>query len=143
MNPHEGWQVVKPRHMRSCAPSAAPKPVASRSYSPRYLTAVEDKCLNCLSFSHRRADCCLPTRCFNYLGFWHHLRDCKCPCRSSIALEVPKAVSHVPHDTHPSLGDGGTPGAPALSVASRFSEPDLELPVVSMCFIPRSWDPMV
>jgi hypothetical protein len=143
MNPDEGWQVIKPHRVRHCAPSAAPRPAASRSYSPRYLVIMEGKCLNCFSSSHRRADCCLHTHCFNFHGFWHHLSDCKCPRKSSRALEVPEAVSQVPRGTLSSLGDGGTTGAPTPSIASRFSEPDLILPIVSVCFIPRSWDPVV
>jgi hypothetical protein len=143
VNPGEDWQIVKTRRMRRCAPSAAPKPAASRSYSPCYLAAVEGKCLNCLSSSHRKADCCLPTCCFNCHGFQHHLRDCKRPRKSSIALEIPEAVSQVQRGTLPSLGDGGTPDAPTPSVASRFSEPDLILLVASTCFIPRLWDQVV
>jgi hypothetical protein len=126
-----------------CAPSAAPRPETSRSYSPHYLAAVEGKCLNYLSSSHRRADCCLPTHCFNCHGFQHYLRDCKCLRKSSIALEVPKVVLQVPRGTLSSLGDKGTPGTSTPSVVSRFSDPDPVLPVVSVCFIPRSWDPMV
>jgi hypothetical protein len=38
VNPDEGWQVVKPRRVHRCAPLATP-----RSYSPRYLAAVEGK----------------------------------------------------------------------------------------------------
>jgi hypothetical protein len=115
MNPDEGWQVIKPHRVRRCVPSAAPRPAASRSYSPLYLAVVEGKCLNYLSSSHRRADCCLPTCCFYCHGFWHHLRDCKRPRKSSLALEVPEAASQVPRGTLPSLGDKEALGAPALS----------------------------
>jgi hypothetical protein len=46
-------------------------------------------------------------------------------------------------DTLSSHGDGGIPGASAPSIASCLSESDLIFPVVSVCFFPRSWDPMV
>jgi hypothetical protein len=88
-------------------------------------------------------DCCLPTRYFNCHRFRHHPRDCKRPRKSSLALEVPKTVSHVPRGTLPSLRDGGTPGTPAPSIASRYFEPNLVLPIASVCFIPRLWDPVV
>jgi hypothetical protein len=39
MNPDEGWQVIKPHRVRRCVPSAAPRPAASRSYSPLYLAS--------------------------------------------------------------------------------------------------------
>jgi hypothetical protein len=99
-----------------------------------------NKYLNCLSSSHSRANCCLPTRCFNYHGFWHHLMDCKCPCKSSISFEVSEVVSQTPRDTLSSLGDKDTPSTQACSVASCFPEPDHSFPVASMYFIPRSWD---
>jgi hypothetical protein len=70
----EGRQVVRPRRMHCFAPSAAPRP-----HSPHYLTAMEGRCLNCLSSCHKRADRRLPTRCFNCHGLRHHLRDCKLP----------------------------------------------------------------
>jgi hypothetical protein len=75
----EGWQVVMPHQRRGhfCAPSGSPKPL-----SPRYLTVVVGRCLNCLSSSHRRVDCCLPTRCFNCHGLHHHLWDFKHPQKS-------------------------------------------------------------
>jgi hypothetical protein len=120
------------------APSATP-----RSYSPRYLVAVEGRCLNCLSSSHRRVGCCLSTRCFNCHRLRHHLRDCKRPRKSSLVVGVFDAVSQALRDTLPSLGDGGTPGAPAPSVASCFPKPGLVFPVKSVCSIPRPWDPMV
>jgi hypothetical protein len=138
MIPNEDWQVVKPCHLRCRAPSAAP-----RSYSPHYRATVEGRCLNCLSSSHRRAGCCLPTHCFNCHGLRHHLRDCKRPHKSSIVVGVSDAVSQAPRDTFVSLGDGGTPGTPAPSIASRFPKPDLVFPVESVCSIPRLWDPMV
>jgi hypothetical protein len=138
MIPNEDWQVVKPCHLRCRAPSAAP-----RLYSPHYRATVEGRCLNCLSSSHRRAGCCLPTHCFNCHGLRHHLRDCKRPHKSSIVVGVSDAVSQAPRDTFVSLGDGGTPGTPAPSIASRFPKPDLVFPVESVCSIPRLWDPMV
>jgi hypothetical protein len=49
----------------------------------------------------------------------------------------------MPRDTLSSLGDEGTPDTSAPSIVSRFSDPNPVLPVVSVCFIPRSWDPMV
>jgi hypothetical protein len=136
-----------------------------RLHSPRYLAVVKGKCFNCLSSSHRRADRCLPTRCFNCLGFHHHLRDCKRPQRSPAALggshacavDASRCVVRASRDiscarptsqtqcgTFPSLGDGGTSGAlaPSTFVASDFPELDL-ISVSSVCFTPRSWDPMV
>jgi hypothetical protein len=126
---------------------------------------VKGKCFNCLSSSHRRADCCLPTRCFNCLGFCHHLRDCKCPRRSPAALgdshacaiDASRCVVRASRDiscarptsqtlcgTFSSLEDEGTSRAlaPATFAASEFPEPDL-ISVSSVCFTPRSWDPMV
>jgi hypothetical protein len=136
MIPDEDWQVVKPRHVRCHAPSGAP-----RSCSPHYLATVEGKCFNCLSPSHRRANYCLPTRCFNFHGRRHHLRDYKRSRKSSIVVGVSDAVSQAPRDTLLFLGDGGTPSAPAPSVGSRFSKPNLIFPVESVCSIPCSWDP--
>jgi hypothetical protein len=127
----------------SCVTCVVQQHIGHQRLGHTPLPAVEGKCLNCLSSFHRRADCCLPTRCFNYHGFQHHLRDCKRPCKSSIALEVPEAILQVSRGTLPSLGDIGTPGAPAPSVASHFFKLDLFLPIVSVCFIPRSLDPMV
>jgi hypothetical protein len=122
-------------HVLCVAPSAAP-----RTYSPHYLAVMEDKCLNCLSSSHRRVNYCLPTRCRNYHGFRHHLRDCRRTHKSSIALEVFEVVLQAPRDTLPSLGDEGTP---TPSAANRFPEPDLVFLVASVCFISRSWNPMI
>jgi hypothetical protein len=90
----EDWQIVKPRCVHCRAPSTAP-----RSYSPRYLAAVESRCLNCLFSFHMRADRCLLTRCFNCHGLCHHLRDCKRPRKSSLVIGVSDAVSQAPQDT--------------------------------------------
>jgi hypothetical protein len=133
MIPNEDWQIVKLRRVRCRAPSTAP-----RSYSPHYLAVMEGRCLNCLSPSHRRAKCYLPTQCFNCHGLRHHLRDCKCPRKSSIVVGVSDAALHASRDTLPSLGDGGTPGTPAPSIASRFSEPVPVFPVELVCSIPCS-----
>jgi hypothetical protein len=138
VNFDQGWQVVKPCRVRRCAPSAAPK-----SYSPHYLVVVEGKCLNFLSSSHMRVDCCLPTRCFNCHGFQHHLGDYKRPCKSSIALDISKVVSQALRGTLLPHGDRGTPSALAPSVANCFPEADHIFPIASVCFIPRSWDPMI
>jgi hypothetical protein len=80
----EGWQVVRPRQRRVLCHA----PLASqRSHSPHYLIVVVGRCLNCLSFSHRRVDCRLPTHFFNCHSFHHHLWDCKHP-QKSLALHV-------------------------------------------------------
>jgi hypothetical protein len=135
---NEGWQVVRPHRVRCCASSAVPM-----LHSHHYLTAVEGRCLNCLSPSHRRADHHVPTHCFNCHGFLHHLRDCKHPQKSPAFLGASEAAC----DTYsPLRGRGkGTYRAPELASydASSFFEPNLVLPVSSVCFIPRSWDPMV
>jgi hypothetical protein len=118
------------------APSAAPRP-----HSPRYLTAMKGRCLNCLSSSHKRVDYCLPTCCFNCHGLRHHLQDYKRPRKSSTALRDSEAS----HGTLSSLGDRGTSSAleSAPSEASSFLEPDHIFSRSSVCFISRSWDPMV
>jgi hypothetical protein len=156
----EGWQVFRPRQccMRYRVPSEAPKP-----HSPLYLAAVAGKCLNCLSFSHRRADYHLPTRCFNCHGLRHHLRDCKRP-RKSHALHFvgdPEACSNVDgwcfikdmhdglgarpamqamHSTLTSHGVGDTSGAltSALSAASGFPKPDLTFPIALVSLFQHS-----
>jgi hypothetical protein len=136
-----------------------------RLHSPRYLAAVKGKCFKCLSSSHRRVDCRLPTCCFNCFGYRHHLQDCKRPRRSPAALggshacavdasqcvvrasrdiSCSRPTSQALRGTFLSLGDGGTSGALALATfaASDFLEPDL-ISVSSVCFTPHSWDPMV
>ena len=40
---------------------------------------MRDRCLNCLSFSHRLANCQLPLRCWKCRGFRHLARECKRP----------------------------------------------------------------
>jgi hypothetical protein len=124
------------------------------------------RCLNCLSFSHKRVDCCLSTRCFNFHGFCHHLWDCKHP-QKSLALHVldgskacvnangrcsvqarhdascARPVSQALRGTLPSLEDGDGLVSLAHFVICGFPEPDLAFPIASACFIPRSWDPMV
>jgi hypothetical protein len=109
--------------------------------SPRYLVVVEGRCLNCLSSSHRRAECHLPICCFNCHGLCPHLRDCKLPQKSSIALGDSKASC----GSLPSRGDRGTSSAleSSPSDASSFPEPDRICLVSSVCSIPLSWDLMV
>jgi hypothetical protein len=96
--------------------------VVSRLHSSRYLAAVAGRCLNCLSSSHRREDCHLPTHCFNCHGLRYHLRDCKLPRKSLVAL----GDSEASHVTLPSLGDKDSSSAleSSPSNASSFSEPD-------------------
>jgi hypothetical protein len=65
------------------------------------------------------------------------------PSQVFYSCGVSDDVSQALCNTLLSLGDGGTPGAPAPSVACRFLKPDTIFPVESMCSIPRSWDPMV
>ena len=37
----------------------------------------QDRCFNCLSYSHRVATCRLPRRCLRCHGFRHIARECK------------------------------------------------------------------
>jgi hypothetical protein len=159
----EDWQVVRlcQRQGNLRVLSACPKQL-----SPRYLTAVVGRCLNCLSSSHRRADCRLPTRCFNFHGLHHHLRNCKNPQKSPVVLSGSKArtdiggqhlvqarcdvswahpTSQASHGTLPSLRNVGSFDglAPTPFVSSGFPEPDLTFPIASVCSIPCPWDRMV
>jgi hypothetical protein len=116
------------------------------------------RCLNCLSFSHRRVDCRLPTWSFNCHRLCHYLRDCKRPHKSPAALGDYEAcvvatgrrvvwtscdgscacpASQTPRDTLLSLGDEGTSDAQALApfVASGFPKSDLIFPIALVCFI--------
>jgi hypothetical protein len=161
----EGWQVVRPRQRRvRCGALSASR----RPQSPRYLTVVADKCLNCMSSSHRRVDCRIPTSCFNYHRLLHHLRDCSDPLKSHVLhfwggpeacsdvggqrLAQARRVVSCAHPTSqasrgflPPPRDGGTSDGLTSRplVTSGFPEPDLTFPDVSVCSIPRSWDPMV
>jgi hypothetical protein len=56
---------------------------------------------------------------------------------------VSDTISQAPRDTLSSLAGGGNPGTLAPSIASHFLEPDLILPMDSMCSIPCFWDPMI
>jgi hypothetical protein len=53
----------------------APRPRQSR----RIPDALRDRCLNCLSYTHRVATCRRPPRCLRCHEFWHLARDCKRP----------------------------------------------------------------
>jgi hypothetical protein len=87
------------------------------------------------------ADCYLPTCCFNCHRLRHHLRDCK---RTQKSL-APLGAFEASHDAHPPLRGQRTSKAPELasSDAISFLKSDLIFPMASVCFIPRSWDPMV
>lgn len=45
----------------------------------RFSEALRDRCLNCLSFTHRIVTCRRPLRCMNYHSTRHMARDCKRP----------------------------------------------------------------
>jgi hypothetical protein len=118
----------------------------SRSHSPRYITSVKGKRLNCLSSFHKRADCKRSRRSLAALG---HTQACtmdagKCVIRPAMTF----LVLVLPHKQCMTLscplGMEAPPMLwrwhPLLLVAS----PCLSLiSVSSVCFTPRSWDPMV
>ena len=40
---------------------------------------LRDRCLNCLSYTHRLTTCRMPLWCLRCRAFWHLARDCKRP----------------------------------------------------------------
>ena len=40
---------------------------------------LRDRCLNCLSYTHRLTTCRMPLWCLRCRAFWHLARDCKQP----------------------------------------------------------------
>ena len=71
----EGWREVLHRQAETTPAERAAtfKPPRRR----RIAEALRDRCLNCLSYSHRIATCHLPLRCLRCRGFQHIARDCK------------------------------------------------------------------
>jgi hypothetical protein len=127
----EGWQVVRPHQRRVRCGALS---VSHRTQSPRYLTVVASKCLNCMSPSHRRVDCRLPTSCFNYHRLHHHLRDYSDPLKSHVLhfWGGPKACSNV----------GGQRLAQARRVVS-CAHPPLRLRVAFSRLLEMEAPPMV
>lgn len=69
-----GWQEVLPRANTSQQPS---RPQESRGRRRRGVPdELKDVCLNCLSSSHKVADCRRPMRCRLCFGFRHMAKDC-------------------------------------------------------------------
>jgi hypothetical protein len=68
----------------------------------------------------------------------------RCVIQASRDVSCARPTSQALRGTFSSLGDGGTFCAltPTTFAASDFPEPDL-ISVSSVCFTPRSWDPMV
>ncbi|KAG2616687.1 hypothetical protein PVAP13_3NG249566 [Panicum virgatum] len=77
----DGWREVLPRRTDDNSADAGRHPARQPPPPPRRPLPAElrGRCLNCLSYKHRRADCKLPTRCLRCLGFRHLARDCKRP----------------------------------------------------------------
>ncbi|CAN6194783.1 unnamed protein product [Urochloa humidicola] len=64
---------------------------ASTSSSPtrRIPPEMADRCLNCLSYTHRIATCRLPRRCRRCLGFRHIAKDCRRSCSPTTGQQRP------------------------------------------------------
>ena len=76
----DGWREVLPRRTGDNSVDARRHPARQPPPPRRPLPAeLSGRCLNCLSYKHRRAVCKLPTRCLCCLGFQHLARDCKRP----------------------------------------------------------------
>ena len=77
----DGWREVLPRRTGDNSVDARRHPARQPPPPPRRPLPAElsGRCLNCLSYKHRRAVCKLPTRCLRCLGFRHLARDCKRP----------------------------------------------------------------
>ncbi|CAL5095579.1 unnamed protein product [Urochloa decumbens] len=143
----EGWQERLPRERR-----ASPQGTSHQrgDQQPRRLPVeLGGRCLNCLSYGHRRAFCKLPTRCLRCNQFHHVARDCKrprSPPTGSVATGVvdhpqrfvrARRASHSPgtpcgSDAAGSTdGEGATPCGPAAAgptpslPASRTPSPEL------------------
>lgn len=71
----QGWWEILPREPTDAQrlKAHAPRPPRKR----RIPDAMRDRCLNCLSYSHKIATCRLPLRCLRCHEFRHFARDCK------------------------------------------------------------------
>ena len=78
-SPPDGWREVLP--LRTDDNGADTGRHHARQPPPRRPLPAElsGRCLNCLSYKHRRADCRLQTRCLRCLELRHLARDCKQP----------------------------------------------------------------
>lgn len=70
-----GWSEVLPRQPEEPQPPREHAPKAPRQRC--IPDALRDWCLNCLSYSHRIATCCLPLRCLRCHEFRRLARDCR------------------------------------------------------------------
>ncbi|CAN6221799.1 unnamed protein product [Urochloa humidicola] len=73
-------QVMSRSYRRRLRRSKAPPDRSSAPPSSRrILPELRDRCLNCLSYSHRVATCRLPQRCLRCHKFRHLAKDCRRP----------------------------------------------------------------
>ena len=67
----DGWREVR---REVIAAAQAHRPPRRRRPIPEFM---RDRCLNCLSYTHKVATCRVPLRCLNFRGYRHLARDCK------------------------------------------------------------------
>jgi hypothetical protein len=96
----DGWSKVLPR--QSSRPARPRTTTSRRDPAPRRClpAQLDERCFNCLSYSHRQATCMRPTRCLRCFNLHHIARDCKrlrtSPTDSSTVgvVHLPQCVLH-------------------------------------------------
>jgi hypothetical protein len=72
----DGWREVLNRQGDGTPPPGHDENLRQRRRIPVFM---QDRCLNCLSYTHKIASCRRPLRCWNCHGERHLARDCKRP----------------------------------------------------------------
>ncbi|CAN6174394.1 unnamed protein product [Urochloa humidicola] len=89
--------------------------------APRIPAVFAGRCLNCLSYKHRVAQCKLPTRCLRCHGFRHLARNCKrlrSPASSASTVGgARRPVRRRPGDSPPTPKGTVSPSTPANRAA--------------------------
>ncbi|CAN6205195.1 unnamed protein product [Urochloa humidicola] len=97
----DGFEEVMSRSYRrrlqrfEAPPDRSSAPSSSRRIPPE----LRDRCLNCLSYSHRVATCRLPPRCLRCHKFRHLAKDCRYP-RPRPLLAVGSGQQELPRRFH-------------------------------------------
>ncbi|TVT98160.1 hypothetical protein EJB05_56538, partial [Eragrostis curvula] len=158
----EGFQLVQSRRARRRKAKAAepprPPPAAGHGRIPPFLAG---KCLNCMSGTHRIAQCRLPLRCFRCKNLFHLARDCKRPrsapssagsagsgnrsrfvrprrgSATPPASDAPSRTPSPPLTPPPSPPADPDPAPPALEEGLPLGHPHRR-PAIEVCIVPRS-----